>query len=111
KEFGNEIAAEQLLEKEMLLDMTLDYFYSRGGKFYQELYQNELIDSIFSAESNVEKYFGFTMIGGNTNDIGRFEKTLKDQLLRIRVVEITDEDFEIVKTKKIGEMLSSVIST
>ena len=110
KEFGNEIGADQLLEKEILLDMLLDYFYSRGGTFYQELYQNDLIDSSFSAESNVEKNFGFTIIGGNTNDIERFEKTLKDQLLRIKDIEVTNEEFEILKKKKIGEMLRSMNS-
>src|SRR5699024_12624151 len=73
KEFGNEIAAGQLLEKEMLLDMTLDYFYSRGGKFYQELYQNELIDSIFSVVCNVEERFVLTSIGVTAKDSGLYE--------------------------------------
>src|SRR5699024_12850588 len=95
KEFGNEIGADQLLEKEILLDMLLDYFYSRGGTFYQELYQNDLIDSSFSAESNVEKNFGFTIIVGITNIIERLEKPLKIKLFGIKVMKVTDEDFEL----------------
>lgn len=110
KEFSGEMEPEALLKKEILLDMTLDYFYSRGGVFYQELYRAELIDNSFYVDSSLEKNFGYTLIGGNTRKVTEFENKLKSQLLGIGNYEISEADFEILKKKKIGEMLRSMNS-
>src|SRR5699024_1934410 len=57
KEIWEPISHEELLNKEILLDLTLDYFFAKGGRFYETLYEEGLIDSSFSYSHTLENNF------------------------------------------------------
>lgn len=100
----------EFVKRDLLMDMVMDHFYSKGGTYYQELYQSSLIDSSFYYETTLEKNFGYSMIGGNTNEPETFADKVKSQLLSLSQTEISERSFEKLKRKKIGQILRSMNS-
>ena len=110
KDSVSELTGEAFLKKEVLTEMLLDYYYSRSGRFYEELYNENLIDDSFFASSSLERTFGYTLIGSNTKEPETFANKVKEQLLSARDLEITEEEFDRMKKKQIGLLLRGMNS-
>ncbi|GIO26217.1 EF-P 5-aminopentanol modification-associated protein YfmH [Ornithinibacillus bavariensis] len=110
KESIQELEGEDFIRKDILQDIMMTYFFSKSGQFYDELYQEKLIDSSFYFETNLEKNFGYSIIGGNTDNPDQFTAKIKELLLSTKTMEIPTEDFERMKRKKIGQLLRSMNS-
>lgn len=102
--------SDDFIAKELIADMLLDYFYSRSGEYYQSLYDRDLIDANFGFESNREKNFAFSVIGGNAKDPDAFASAVKEQLAKWKTYQLTDEAFARMKKKKMGEVLREMNS-
>lgn len=100
----------KFLMDDLIQSMVLDYYFSEGGAFYQELYKQGIIDNSFYFETNVEKGFGYAIIGGNTSGPERFSTLVKEMLLSIKNRQITEEDFERMRKKHIGQLLRAMNS-
>ncbi|REB07415.1 insulinase family protein [Sporosarcina sp. BI001-red] len=105
KEYVGQIPAKELGIRKLLTSMTLDYFYSRSGKFYQELADSELIDSSFMFTSVIDKTFGFSMIGSNSAHPEQLADQIKTQLKSLATAEIEEQQFERLKKRTIGKTL------
>src|SRR5699024_6341326 len=81
---------EKFLRRDVYQDMLLDYFFSPSGQFYEQLYQEELIDDSFEYTTNVEKSFSFSLISSNTAHPEQLKTRIFDQLLQISQLEITE---------------------
>lgn len=57
KESSSHLKGQDFLKKELLTTMVLDHYFGRGGEFYQELYDEELIDGSFSFETTIDSNF------------------------------------------------------
>src|SRR5699024_2516550 len=90
KDSVSELTGEAFLKKEILTEMMLDYYYSKSGRFYEELYNENLIDDSFYASSSLEKSFGYTLIGSNTRKPEAFATRVKEQLLSAKEQVITE---------------------
>lgn len=110
KEYVKELDKEAYLKKEMLTNIVLDYLFSKGGAFYEKLYEENLIDESFYFETNLEKNFGYSLIGTNTNNPDAFSRRCKELLLSTASLPVTEEDVERMKRKKIGQLLRSMNS-
>lgn len=110
KESNKPLKNEAFLRKDLLTDMVLDHFFSKGGAFYQELYQEELIDGSFSFETNLEGNFGYTLISTNTDKPEAFAEKVKGLLLKTKDMEITAEEVSRMKKKRIGQVLRAMNS-
>ncbi|WP_347860573.1 pitrilysin family protein [Salimicrobium sp. PL1-032A] len=110
KENVKHLSGDELLRSELFADMLLEYYFSTSGKYYDELYQKGLIDDSFHFETEWEREFGFTILGGDSRDPGAFLKRLKSMLHKIKEETISDEDFARMKRKKIGEFMRSLNS-
>jgi len=110
KESATELTGEAFLKKELLTGMLLDHYYSKSGTFYQELYQENLIDDSYFYETTLEKTFGYTFVGSNTNRPEEFAAKVKEQLLSTNHLELTEEEFERMKKKQIGLLLRGMNS-
>lgn len=105
KEYGGEVSAEKLGLHKLLTNMTLDYFYSRSGQFYQELVDVELVDSSFVYTSVIDKTFGFSMIGSNTDNPEQLTAKIKKQLHSLSTFKLEEQQFERLKKRTIGKTL------
>ena len=110
KESFNELAGDAFVKRDLLQDMIITFYFSKSGQFYEQLYQENMIDSSFYFETNLDKNFGYSIIGGNTDDPNQFAEKIKELLLSTNSHVITKEDFERMKRKKIGQLLRSMNS-
>ncbi|SHG83688.1 EF-P 5-aminopentanol modification-associated protein YfmH [Virgibacillus chiguensis] len=105
KRVNQQLSKDELLIEDLLQDMLLDYYFSKGGPFYEELYNENLIDDSFFFESNIDRDFGYVLIGSNTKDPKQFSERLKSMLLGIQEANLNVETFQRIKKKKIGQLL------
>src|SRR5690625_3280431 len=110
KEFAQRLHGEKLLKRELFQTMILDYYFSPSGTFYEQLYKEELIDDSFDYSTNVEESFSFSMISSNTSEPEQFIKRVNDLLLSTKSDTISEEMFEIMKKKRIGQILRAMNS-
>src|SRR5690625_7963929 len=90
--------------------MILNYYFSASGSFYEQLYEEELIDDSFDYSTNVEESFSFSIIGSNTENPEQFVKRVKELLLSTNSDTVSEEMFEIMKKKRIGQILRAMNS-
>ena len=110
KEIWQRTSSKDLLEKEILLRLTLDYLFAKGGKFYEILYEEDLIDSSFSYSSTLETDYGYTFIGGNCVNPDKFAERTKELLLSTKQMKISAEDVNLIKKRRIGLLLRQMNS-
>lgn len=110
KEIYREIDAETRVKRETLQGMALEYFFSTSGDFYEQLYEEGLIDDSFSYGTNVESNFGFSIIGSNSAHPEKLAARLKELLLSSRDMQIAEADFDILKKMRIGHILKAMNS-
>lgn len=110
KESNKQLSTETFLKNEMIQGLLLDYFFSSSGPFYEQLYKEELIDDSFEYSTTVEKYFGFSLISSNTNNPDQFIKRMKQMLVSTNSMTITEDSFQTMKKRRIGQILRSMNS-
>lgn len=110
KESVTELSGDSFLKKDLLQSMVMDHFFSKGGPFYQTLYDEALIDSSFYFETNLEKNFGYSFIGGNTDQPEKFAGKVKELLQTTNQASLSAEEFERMKKKRIGKLLRAMNS-
>ncbi|KGP73529.1 EF-P 5-aminopentanol modification-associated protein YfmH [Pontibacillus yanchengensis] len=110
KEDTEHLTSENFLKTDMIKSMVLDHFFSKSGEFYEKLYKEDLIDDSFSFETHLDKTFGFTILGGNTREPEKFQTRVKEMLHELKERSLTDEEFDRMKKKRIGQFLRSMNS-
>ncbi|CDQ40052.1 MULTISPECIES: EF-P 5-aminopentanol modification-associated protein YfmH [Virgibacillus] len=108
KNLANGLSSDAFLKKDILQDMIMDHFFSKGGAFYQQLYSEQLIDDSFFFETNLDRDFGYTLIGSNTEQPEAFASLLKKMLLEMKNTTLSQAEFDRMKKKKIGQLLRSM---
>lgn len=110
KESAEELRGQEFLEKDLLQSMVLDFYFSKGGPIYQQLFDEELVDDSFYFETNLEKNFGYTLIGGNTDQPDVFANRIQELLKSTNKAAFTSEEIKRMKKKKIGQLLRAMNS-
>ncbi|WP_431799311.1 EF-P 5-aminopentanol modification-associated protein YfmH [Halobacillus andaensis] len=110
KEDVSSLNGEELLRAELLSGMILDFYFSRSGEFYEELYKDDLIDDSFQFETELDRQFGFTILGGDTRKPDELADRVKKMLHLLRERKISEEDFTRMKRKKIGQFMRALNS-
>src|SRR5690625_3975932 len=110
KKIPDKMSAEQLVIYDLIEQMLLDFYYSKSGIFYQELYKNELIDHSFGYSSTLENNFGYVIISSSTSEPDLFAEKVKEQLHSVKSLQLEETDIEKMKNKRIGQLLRSMNS-
>lgn len=105
------IEGEEMLIHELSSTLVLDVLFGRSSAFYTEAYDKGLIDESFSYDFTMEKGFGFAMVASDTDQ----PEKLKEKILQtIRDMytnwQISDEELDRLRKKKIGQFVRSLNS-
>ncbi|MDE3838583.1 peptidase M16 [Bacillus methanolicus] len=104
-------SGEQMLKKELTINVMLDVLFGKSSNNYHELYNEGLIDDTFSYDYTQEQGFGFAMVGGDTNDPDKLAEKLEKMFINAKEGNIfTEENLERAKRKKIGSFLRAINS-
>src|SRR5699024_5406563 len=94
KEECNVMSGEKYLEREVLQSMLLDYFLAPSGPYYEDLYDEALIDDSFDYSNNAEQAFSFSLISTNTKKPEQTAEALKSVLKNISKEPLTETTLE-----------------
>jgi predicted Zn-dependent peptidase len=111
-----EISADgrALQTKEIVSQMVLDILFGKSSQNFDELYNEGIIDDSFSAYYSGYHDFGFTSIGGDTDEPERFHERILAVLKSETNKGIDEESFRRQKNKYLGKFIrtfNSVEST
>lgn len=104
-------SGKELLERELAINVLLDLLFGKSSENYEKLYNDGLIDDSFSYDYTEEYGFGFSMIGGDTEDPEQLSSRLKDIMLTFDINNIADDYLLRIKKKKIGSFLRALNSS
>ncbi len=74
----------QLTRRELATRLALDALFGRSSPAYEALYEDGLIDDSFAVQHAAETGFGFTTLGGDTDEPERLEARLRELLEEAR---------------------------
>ena len=100
----------ELLRRELCTRMLLDLLLGRSSRAWEELYADGLVDESFAASYSTEESFGFTTIGGDSDEPERLEARLRDVLERARREGFDGEAFGRMRNKLHGALLRALDS-
>lgn len=84
----------ELLKRELTTDIIIEALFGRSSNFYMELYNEGLIDPGFGGEAELEKRYGFTLIGGESKDPEAVYKRIKAEIKKAQQTGIDSEKIE-----------------
>ncbi|HET7578534.1 MAG TPA: pitrilysin family protein [Bacillales bacterium] len=99
---------EDLLRRELAINVLLDLMFGSSTENYEALYDDGLIDDTFSFDYTEEDHFGFTMIGGDTKDPDALEKRIFSMIEEFKEQPLDETAIKRAKKKKIGAFLQSL---
>lgn len=95
------------LKQELETEVVLEALLGTSSELYQELYDEGLIDDGFGSDYALEKNYGFTMIGGDTQDPKKLLERMKKELPAVIREGMSGNEFERIRKKKIGSYLKA----
>jgi len=101
-------SSDRAMERELQSSVVLDLLFGRGSPFYSKAYEEGLIDDSFSFSYNSEDPFGFSLIGGETEEPEKLAERLLLELHRARKAPLKKRDIERSKRKRLGKFIRSL---
>ena len=102
-----ESAGAKALEREIQTSVVLDQLFGRSSDFYTRHYESGLIDDSFSFSYNSDDPFGFSLIGGETDEPERLAEEVLLELHKAKEGRLRAADVERSKRKRLGRFIRS----
>ena len=96
---------DRLLDKIIANDIILDMLIGTSTDIYDKLYEEGLIDSSFGNYYTGERYYGYAIMTGQTQDPERVADSIFNEIVKRRSQPWEQEHFNRIKKKKIGEFI------
>lgn len=97
--------AEALGRRRLATQVGIDLLFGRSSESYRALYEDGLVDESFSASHSAEDSFGFSMIGGETDEPERLEERLREVLERARAGDLDVSALQRTRARLTGGLL------
>ncbi|WP_100373145.1 EF-P 5-aminopentanol modification-associated protein YfmH [Bacillus sp. FJAT-45037] len=101
---------EELLKRELSMNILLDLMFGQSSSNYQKLHEDGLIDDSFSFDYSAEEGFGFTILGGDTNKPDELADAIKEMVTTFKQSDLDEQMVRRAVKKKIGSFLRSLNS-
>lgn len=105
KEKETGVCGAELVKKQIKTDIILEILFGKSSEFFMELYGEGLIDGSFSIGCELEKYYGFSSLTGESKDPDAVYKKTLDYLARMKNEKFAEDAVAIAKRVLIGQNL------
>ena len=95
------------IKRELSFNILFDLLFSKSSSLYNEWLSQEIINESFSANFTQERDYAFIQMGGDQDNYQLLYDTLIDFIRNIDQLEIYEDDFERIKRKNIGSLITS----
>ena len=96
-----------LLDRELSTSVLLDNLFGPTSAFHSKWYGKGLIDDTFSASHTAEPEFGFTLIGGETDEPEKLAAEIRREIARASRGRLHKRDVDRARRKRLGRYLRS----
>ena len=96
-----------ILDRELATSVLLDNLFGPTSDFHSTWYRKGLIDDTFSASHTAEPEFGFTLIGGETDDPEKLAAEIRREIVRASKSRLHKRDVDRARRKRLGRYLRS----
>jgi predicted Zn-dependent peptidase len=108
---SSQLQGQEMLKKELSINIMLDILFGKSSVGYTELYNEGLIDDSFSYDFSQEQGFGFAMVGGDTKDPEKLTEQITAILMDAKTGGVFNEENLLrARKKKIGAFLRAINS-
>mgnify|MGYP000855196037 CR=1 FL=1 len=102
KDYDLNLSGEQYVRKEITTNILLQMLFGESSEFYQEMYDNGLIDSNFGTQYIGYKDYGHSLIVGESDNPQQLLEKVTNHLNSLKSGRLSEEDFLRIKKKNIG---------
>jgi len=103
RELGGE--GGDVLRRELATRIMLDILFGQSSVAHEKLYTEGLVDETFGVSYSSDASFGFTTIGGDTDQPELLEERVRDVLRKARTEGLDAAAFERIRHKVYGSQL------
>lgn len=100
------LSGKELLKRDVATNIMWEIALGKSSPLFSRLYESGLIDDDFSASFGASPRYNHSMVGGETPDPDRLHEELSTGLQSLKQQGISDEDFDRVRRKEIGDFLA-----
>lgn len=93
---------ERLVHKEICTNILLEVLFGNSSDFYQQLYEEGLINDSFGFQYICLKDYGYAILGGESNDPKKVYNRIVQNVENVMKKGISEEDFNRKKRKLTG---------
>ncbi len=94
-----------LSQKEMEVDILLEYLFGKSSPFYKELYDAGLINNEFDCWYDLSDYFSFCVINGESDSPKEVERHAFAHIARLMEEGINEERFREIRNGLYGALI------
>jgi len=100
----------EVLRRELHTRILLDLICGRSSDGWERMYGDGLVDESFSASHSQEESFGFSLVGGDTDEPERLEARLRELFATARRDGLDPAGFRRLRNRMQGSLLRSLDS-
>ncbi len=105
KEFETDLKGSELLKKQIETRILLSLLFGKSSEFFIKLYEEGLIDGSFSADSEIEKKYGFSSVSGESKDPKAVYKKVMERIEKVKKEGLDNGEINRIKKVLIGSNL------
>ncbi len=94
------------LIRDLSMNILLDLLFAKSSSLYEKWVNEGIINDTFSGSFMQERDYSFILMGGDTPYVDELKEKLYDFISHIKDYKITEEEFDRVKRKNIGALIS-----
>lgn len=99
------------LKYSLAISLAFDLLLGDTGNYYQQMYNDGIIDDSFSYDFEAQRGFHFVTISGETQQVERFKDTVNSILANaITELQAVAHNFELIKKEALGSNLGMLNS-
>lgn len=96
---------KDLIKKDVVTNIILDMLFGESSKFYNQLYEEGLIDRSFGSFFTAKENYGHSLLVGQSNDIELLFKKIINQIEQPLDELLKEEDFLRIKRNELGNFI------
>lgn len=99
------LMGKEQIKKDVVTNIILDMLFGSSSTFYNELYDEGLIDNSFSSYYTGKKTYGHSLVVGQSNNPKEVYERILELIEKPMDTILLEESFRRIKRKSIGEFL------
>ncbi len=96
---------KDLIKKDVVTNIILDMLFGESSEFYNQLYEEGLIDRSFGSFFTSKENYGHSLLVGQSNDIELLFKKIINQIEQPLDELLKEEDFLRIKRNELGNFI------